>query len=1575
MRKLKAFLVLLFSVLMSLCLFACTPAEETPGPDDPDDPGITDPDNPPGETTNQVISAQFQTDDPAITLSEAQVQDEASRLAAVEEAVSEFRIRYSIQGETRPVTDNVSDLKLEYDFSTVDWETVGAYSVTVTLVGAGEYDCGEGVVLSNTLSLSIEHSFGEPPVNGSATCEFCGAVMTDVTLEEGHSEKVSIAGFHAGATVDSSSGDLELLTPFGTIEQGGEETEVLTATAGLLRKGMTISLYGTVQHQLANGEVTAGTDFYDYPNLGIALRDFSVSDSPFPVANDRYVGGMSVIVRSDGWVLMDGIGDNGNTYGARLLAGLVGGANAASNYGSHTSASNTNSFPWDYNNAAPPADTSTWGDWAVYTSGTQADDTTYNNLQNICYQFTFRNDNVVEIVYTIYGQEGAADSVLTCRIKIPDEYADVSFDTVIHGEFVDMNFNRMVIVEQDMLEELTFNGLGDDAKVNYLAGEVINYADFDGNVKVRYSSSEEGVWSDPDSYSIQVLRGEEWVTLGNSDRLLATDSEFRIMVRSGSVTLYKELELGADGFIQSITENNVTEVYGVGESASLGNVGFASNNAASAQVVISPVGAAVADPDDLSQYIVLRVYGTFGETITADNSIAEITVGEGYFDVKVATDQQTKTVTITGAQDTPIVIDVSGVTAPVYAVSYSIDVNGTAYDYIPANTGASVTFVYTVPTSVYADARIGVNTTQRLACTATSDLVATGGELRGGYAYTMSTTTSGDNTILTITIELPAYEVGGTGSVYVNFYTTASNLTTLYYGAPVAAEGSAVVEVGGTTGYFTVSGNTLYFVVVDTTNDIQASALTTGDVFMNINAGDASGDDFVPEIINVGSTYNAIFGSFDYKDADLAASGAVTATLTPNGTLNTDNAYDYDYNYVLTTAIDLTKYGITSASDFYFEYGKTDDDMHPVHVVVANGVVTITPATLSETAVTIVEGGDCFTTQVEAYPVYGTDGTTALFYGNITMIPAEHTWGADQGGYFVCSECGAITKNNGTRWTITPDMLAGVTETGLTVTMNTSGVTGDWGAVALASGQHNAIITLPNLDPFNMDTQLMTDEEKAIAETLIPSNFWPGVDDFYNGGAWNSFFNSDAVPSNFTTIVVEPGEEGGVSYYLNGVLVVRYAYDRQCNSVKVDNDGDGTAETEVQMEGTAGDYAQLFLMLVERTGLSIANAGFTATDAVFYPKALTDAQIEALYGNNTVEGYYPVHVHSYETDTTADDYDYCACGATNPAHTADSDRHVAAVDDPETTDWLESNYCKVCDMLLEDHVHEAYPENDPATSINDTFFCKYCDEVMPSHSEHEFETDQTAENYGFCDCGTMDPNHVHVYENDLCIVCNAVSPEHEHTFVEGECNVCGAKCAHEFVNGTCTLCGGVGSAADVTGVSFDNPVAFNTWWDVPLALEFGETLTISGTQTGAGPANHETVLWEFKEGLTGRMDNFGWIFGAASLNFDTSVRAVEITDVNGNAVKFDWATYLAIVSEDASEWTFEFSWTEEGKVDIVITATTSTGEYAGYTYTNVWSIDIVEAFTGTSFNLHLTAEGITNFTVTSCTVVSYPAAE
>ena len=1504
MRKLKAGLVLLFSILMSLCLFACTPTED---------------DGPSTGTSNTVRSARFQSNTASVSITDVEAQDESTRDEAFMSAVRTLNVQVTIEG--RSDIEVVKGDVLTYDFSGVDWETVGAYTATATLTELEGFDCGDGVALTNSLTINVTHGFGEVGEDGTATCPACNAVMTVEELPEGQAEVVSIAGFHAGPTLSSvGGGDLELLTPFGTVDQNGTATEVHTATAGLLRKGMTITLYGTVQHQLnADGTVTAGTDFYDYPNLGIALRDFDVTTSPFAVSDERYIGGMSVIVRSDGWVLMNGIGDNGTSRGTRLLAGLVGGSGDTLNYGSHTSASNTNlsSLPWAYDNTNRPADTSTWGDWAVYSSGTQANDTTYDEALDVSYQYTFRNDNVIEIIYTIYRDGGATD-VLSCYIKVPDEYANTSFDTIVHGEFVDMSFTKMEIIEQQKLDTITFTGLDDDAKVNYLAGEAINYADFDGKVKITYTG--DSTQLDPDSYSIQVYRGESetpeedadnWVTLSDTVRLQAGDESFRIMVKSGSTTLYVYKELGDADFISSITANSVTEVYGIGNTAALGNVGFASDNAASPTVVIAPVGTAAALASDMAGgtgYVDLRVYGTFTGT-PATSGIAQILgSGEGYFDVRVTTGGSTTTAAITGVQDTPIEIDVSGMTAPVYAVSYEIAVGDTSYNYIPANTGASVTYTITVSDEIYEEARVGVST-------AAPTLVAMNaleaeGSFRGGEAYTSSFSSAGGITTLTLTVEYPAMTVGGASSVMLNVnYDGANNVTTLYYGAPAAGEGVVSLPNGG-SGYFSAANGNLYFIVVGNTNDLVASEIATGDILVNINGG--AGATVTPEIRNIGGSYNADSAAIVFADTDVSGAGFVTGAVALNGTL--ENTYDYDYGYVITLTMPLATYGVTTTSDFYFEYGLSDDDMHPVHVVIADGVATLSAATLGTTAANIVEGGDCFTSRVDGYPVT-VDGVN-VFYGNLTTTPAEHDWESDDGVIFTCSECGAITKNNGTRWTITPDMLAGVTETGLTVTMNTSGVTGDWGAAALVSGQHNAIITLPNLDPYNMVTEGMTEEEAAIAETLIPSNFFPGTTDFYNGGVWNAFVNTDATPSNFTTVVVEPGEEGGISYYLNGVLVVRYAYDRQCNSVVVDGE-------TIQMEGTAGDYVELFLSLVERTGLIVANAGITAADAVVYPDALSATQVEALYGNNTVEGYYPVHVHSYETDTTADDYDYCACGQVNPAHgTEGGTAHVADVDDPETEDFREDYLCKVC--------------------------------------------------------GEAMPNHEHDYVDEICIYCGEVDPNHAvHTYVNGIC-ACGTACAHQFTDGVCASCGATITTVEVTDAVYENPTAFETWYEVPVSIYYGSVFTVEGTQNGPIESNWLTVLWEIKEGFTGRLDNWGWTFGDGLTDFTytNTTGTIAVTDASGAEVATGedvWTYFPGIAAE--SEYSLTFDWTNRGQLVVTIELTATSGTYAGYTYTNVSLLTVNASYEADTMNLHLTAEKVNSFSVTSYTYYAYPAAD
>lgn len=1395
MRKLKAGLVLLFSILMSLCLFACTPAEENPNPDDSS-----------GET-GKVLSARFQSDTATITLTDEQAKDEATRNAAIEKSAATLNVQVTIEGESR--VQIVKGDELVYNTEGVDWATVGVYTATATLETMEGYDCGEGVVLSNKVSIRIDHAFGEV-VDGTATCQ-CGATKTVDVLEEGQAEVYNIGAFHAGITNNTTNGDLELLAPFGTVAQGSNNTEVLTMTAGTIRKGMTVTLYGTA----VNGGEGTGTDFYDYPNLGIALRNFDTSSTIFPITDSAksYVGGMSVIVRSDGWVLMDGIGDNGNSrYGTRMLAGLVGGNNANFNYTSVPNGNNSSiTLPWpDYDCTQRPADTSTWGDWAVYSSGATFSEASYYEQQQISFTYTFRNDNVIEIVYTVYAEDGTAGDVFTCCIKIPEAYANSSFDTIVHGEYTNMTFTSMEIIEQQKLDTVSFKGLGSDAKKNYLAGEVFNLDDLDGNVKVTYANSDVEV--DPDSFSLQVYRGEgeatedsdAWVTLVDNTRLLATDKNFRIMVKSGSMTVYDYMNLGDSDFVTLIEENSVTEVYGVGDSATLGNVGFASDNAAAPKLVISPVGTANAVAGDIGNdtgYIVLRVYGADLGTATTSGIAEILETNKDYFDVKVTVGGAESTATITGAQDTDIVIDVSGVTAPVYAVSVDTD-------YIPANTGANVTFVFTVSTDIYKSARVGMS--EAFTTCTTTDALGVSGTFRNGVAYTAKTEEADGITTLTLTVEIPAMEVGGTGYAFINFYTGTNNITRVYYGEPVAAEGSAVVELpSGEKGYFTSSGNNLYLVVVGTSDNILGSRLTTGDILVNINNGAGS----VPGYYNVGVTYD--IDRFVYADEELT--DRLSASITLNGTIDSVNAYDNDFNYVIMQAIDLTKFGIKTNNDYYFEYGFSEEDMIPVHVVVADGVATITPATLSETAVNIVAGGDCFTSRVDGYPVT-VDGVD-VFYGNLTTTPAEHQWGSDLGGYFACSECDAITKNNGTQWTISAEQLAGVSETGLTVTMNTSGVTGDWGAAALVSGQHNAIITLPNLDPYNMVTEGMTEEEAAIAATLTETNFFPGTTDFYNGGVWNAFVNTDATPSNFTTVVVEPGEEGGISYYLNGVLVVKYSYDRLNNS--------GVAEKT----GTAGDYVELFLSLVERTGLIVANAGITAADAVVYPDALTATQIEALYGNNTVEGYYPVHVHSYETDTTADDYDYCACGQVNPAHgTEGGTAHVADVDDPETEDYREDYLCKVC--------------------------------------------------------GEAMPNHEHDYVDEICIYCGEVDPNHAvHTYVNGIC-ACGTACAHQFTDGVCATCGATITTVEVTDAVYENPTAFETWYEVPVSIYYGSVFTVEGTQNGPIESNWLTVLWEIKEGFTGRLDNWGWTFGDGLTDFTytNTTGTIAVTDASGAEV-------------------------------------------------------------------------------------------
>ena len=176
----------------------------------------------------------------------------------------------------------------------------------------------------------------------------------------------------------------------------------------------------------------------------------------------------------------------------------------------------------------------------------------------------------------------------------------------------------------------------------------------------------------------------------------------------------------------------------------------------------------------------------------------------------------------------------------------------------------------------------------------------------------------------------------------------------------------------------------------------------------------------------------------------------------------------------------------------------------------------------------------------------------------------------------------------------------------------------------------------------------------------------------------------------------------------------------------------------------------------------------------------------------------------------------------------------------------------------------------------------------------------------------------------------------------------------------------VGEVTTYAGASFDKPVVWNTWYDVPGGLTLGGTVVVKGTQKGTVESNWLTVLWEIKEGFTGRLDAFGW-------NFNPTVEEVEIpsafsatytvvsTTVDGAAINDElWKTYVAIAQD--CNYTFTFNWTNAKTVTATVVL-----ENGEHTYECVYSMGVVDEDAAV-FNIHLTAEGVDNFTVDSVVV-------
>ena len=1032
MRKLKVGLLLLFSMLLSLCLFACKPTDEPGGPGEP--------------TGDQLTRAQFVGDD-TITLTDAETVGDAYT-DAFNEAVAGLRIR-TFAGSTMV---EINGTQCDYDLSGVTWGEYGVYTATVTPKTQGDINNAGNITVSTPLTIRIEHAFGAANDQGISTCEKegCPAVRTTQTLSDGQAEVLNYGAFHNGPTANNTeNGDLTQLRAFGTVPQGNTDTTVNTMTVGKLRKGSSVTITGTAH-------TTSSTEAYYFPNIGIALREFDASTSPYG-KSQTYQGGMSVIVRNDGWVLLNGIGDNGvNTYGQGRLLGGLNGEMLSADDGEKGARYNYGSIPddttepneyllalTDYDAGNVPANTADWYDWIVYSSGDITRTEDYRDeAKEIRLTWTFRPDNIIELIY----ENITENKTLTARIKVPDEYADSQFDTILHGDYVDMTFTSISSVEPQQLNSVRFNGLDDTATKYYAEGMAFNLDDLDGKVEIDYQMSE-GNWLGTDDFELQVYRGEAvtsqpeedaegWTTLGTGTRLEADDHYFRIAVTVGNTTKYDYMELGDSDFITSIVPNKITDVYGyrfdvggtAADSASLGSVGFAASEDGT-QVVIAPTGLASNGTGlPFANYVALRIYGAgFNAAVEKPESgsyrIAAVT--DSYLDILVEVGGAADTVTLTGGDDglqvTTVVIDVSGMTLPVVSseiTGYAVEGYEGALADIPANTGADVTFKFTMSKEAYESAMVGFANSPYSSAVAAFNALTKEMTIQTDYGTIVvkdvSAADSGDNKVVTVTFAIPAVE-GIPDSSYVTLYVFDNgddfepNEVRMYYGAPVAVSGDPglrhELSVAGYTVYLVADGTDLYYYVARTDSDLSEGDIGTGSLWLNVNGGEGSS---APAFIDIGFTYAD--GSIVFNDETFAE--IVEYSLAVNGT--TDNSLDYDTGFFFAGVIDTTQYGVQAGSgdyEYYFQLGNAWDQTSAYNTYkvsyTAEGATTVIAqeSDLTLGGLYTIKDGTCLDAGLFAYEVTN-DAGEVVFYANIFTAGGSHSAGTS-GEVVNCEYCGA----------------------------------------------------------------------------------------------------------------------------------------------------------------------------------------------------------------------------------------------------------------------------------------------------------------------------------------------------------------------------------------------------------------------------------------------------------------------------------------------------------------------------------------------------------------------------------------
>lgn len=1449
MKKLRIALILLLAMLVSVALFACG--------------GKKDPKPEPGGDEKTIRTVRLEQNSKEVkSLDFTDVDGETQWQTALGKI--DVKVVYR-EGGTAKLS--VGDCTVS---GTVEWGTVGNYSVTITPKenNANHY--------SASLEVTIEHDFH--PSEKDPAMEICSKdkatrIKKDLEVE------LNWKGFHVAENYKFEKEDATgSIVPFGNIQTSAGSERVRTTTVGRLEKGMTITVTGTAQNA-NNLDYT-----YYFPILGFA-------DTANKGEFNGYEGATGIFVRNEGWVLLNGVGS------PRLLAGLVGGPTEGSNYGSHPK--DEGAKPEGYvsdTNGYGPSNVEDWVPWHVYSHGTQTLSEDYVEVQNVKFSWAYHDIKEQEgygfIVLTYYmlNKEGGIVSSLVSTCKVPDS-DNGYYDSILHGEFVNMTFSQIETIQTRTLIDITYNGLKDGAKAHYIENEYLDFSTID--VTAEYEQNP-GVQEPDTMFDVQAKVDGNWISLRYVP-LSAAMEEFRIVRTVGGTKIEKPIT----PVPFEIHRNAVDVVYGYEidgykTNGTIGQIPVETVTDAKGTYVslVLPATVAASSHGTDSKFVSLRLYARdkatgatqftpgnvptvkAGETTLTANTDYIITFADdgAYVDVIVfvkGTGVQadailTKGVTISGLVEGDAVdvkVDLSAINGT-ESVSEILKVDGKD-PVVYLEKGGEVTIKYHIADAYWIEdslrfAQIYINgANARLG----SDFLDEGfTDTIGGVS--VSATANGTDHTITVVYNIPKFTVTNVVSYKIQLdmrnavpETITQAIDTIYYDFTAHDDSTIGVWDNDNQVYLEANGTKLYLVQAFENSKLSESLIRSDSLKFSINTGDKD-------------TINYLDLSYSYKNgefvfANSTVSGIATGKLTAFGTLGND--YDYDHGAIAVIEVDLSKLpslGLNPENAYYFELNGNPTPTY-IYKVENNVLSKVENPALGETE-NLTADGTCLSTGYSGKPYQV--GETTVFYATVTPSRGNHEI---KDGY--CTVCGA------------------------TVTEATAPT--HW-----FGGQYTYSKMLAKNSFLEFYGTFSEDETEALGTSQ----------DTYYG---------------YSIVVVAPDD---VNYVIGGDGLYQKRYG-----------GNG-------WENAANPYA-------DTTGWEDP----TTWDNTNTADNMGSSLITEEHPNNTINGWLdpsgtPIDAESYNKGRVGGTYRYTLTRGNDNVLSVRVRIWKQGVDIITGAAFVDFT----CTLQL--------------TVYKSILFMGIADNKYFSNSTLTVISG-----------GMNNLDHEHAWNNtDHCTECGMLNPAHNHTWNHETCTGCLEVCTHEnVVDNVCQKCHGVWTVEKhaVTDKLWDNTdedtsndyEVWKTWYiagtdgtaDHAATVSFGEAITVSGTQKGDVTENWLALLWEIKQGFTGRMDAYGWNFNNSDMTYTASTH---ITDSDGEARVFGWPTFKGIARD--CNYTITFSWLSKDHLDVKVelTGSATNENYKGYTYT----CDYVVSFAKSNpdkYTIGLTAEGVNSWSVTEYT--------